>query len=547
MDNHTTYHNPIIPGFAPDPSIVLVDGIFYLVTSSFHVFPGLPIYASRDLQNWTHVGNALNRPEQMSLRRSSTNHVPLDTGFSMVASGGLFAATIRYWRGKFYIICTNAAIDIEDISSSSLDNFIISTTDIWTGDWSDPVYIPFMGIDPSLYFDDDGRAYVQGCYMLQHGKQPTCTIKQFEVDVETGEALSETREIWGGYAKYDTEGPHIYKRGKWYYLLAAEGGTFEHHMLSISRSENVWGPYETAPCNPILTADGTDEYIQNTGHGELFQDSHGLWWAVLLAVRNEPTCQPLGRETFLAPVDWPEDGWPKVQQPKMKFRAPVVDAGSEATMAWPAPIPARLADLYISEPELRRYKLPSSEQGPFSLVPSLENMADRYGTSTFIGRRQRSLESTATTSIDLAHSKCKLMGGSIRAGLAVYKDHMRHAFLEYDFTTRTASCKIRNKSTQLDRVSEASMMIEETAGMLHMMIVASSETYRFLAKVKDGENEWMELGSCGTKELATREMTGPIFGCFATTTAPQGERGEVAFEALVVSTGEKEKEITPRI
>lgn len=450
----------------------------------------------------------------------------------MVASGGLFAATIRHHKGKFYIVCTNAAVNMADITSSAMDNFILSTTDIWAGTWSDPVYIPFFGIDPSLFFDDDGKVYVQGCYMLGR-TQPTCTIKQFEVDINTGKALSDTREIWPGFAKYDTEGPHIYKVGKYYYLMAAEGGTFEHHLLSISRSENIWGPYETAESNPILTADGTDEYIQNTGHGELFQDENGRWWAVALAVRNEATCQPLGRETFLATVDWPEGGWPKVGQPKMEFSAPSAVADTATAPAWDPAIPPRVADLHIADPDPSRYKLPATDQGAFTLLPSLENLSEPFGTSTFIGRRQRSLDAAAATTIDLVKSKTTLMGSTVKAGLSVYKDHMRHASLEYNFSTRVVRCKVINKSTKLERISATALTVEEGAEALELKIEASPARYKFLAKA---DKDWVELGVCETAELASREMTGPIFGTFANTTAPQGERAEVVFKDLVIES-----------
>ncbi|PNH46447.1 hypothetical protein VD0004_g1665 [Verticillium dahliae] len=133
--------------------------------------------------------------------------------------------------------------------------------------------------------------------MLRRDKQPTATIKQIEINATTGKALSEAIEIWTGWAKYDTEGPHIYKVDGYYYLLAAEGGTFEHHMLTIARSTNIWGPYESADTSPIMTADGKDEYIQNIGHGDLFQDRYGRWWAAVLGVRKqEDGYLGLGRE-----------------------------------------------------------------------------------------------------------------------------------------------------------------------------------------------------------------------------------------------------------
>lgn len=166
-------------------------------------------------------------------------------------------------------------------------NFYIWTDDIYSNVWSDPIFLDFHGIDPSLFFDDDGKVYFQGARELTRKSQPSCTIMQMEIDIATGKSLSPLQVIWGGFAQYDTEGPHIYKKDGYYYLLVAEGGTFENHMLSIGRSKSIWGPYESCPSNPLLTTRGTKQYIQNVGHGELFQDENGAWWAAVLAIRDE--------------------------------------------------------------------------------------------------------------------------------------------------------------------------------------------------------------------------------------------------------------------
>jgi len=533
----TTYSNPIVPGFAPDPSVVLVDDTFFLVNSSFHLFPGLPIYASKDLKTWKHIGNAIHRPDQLTLRLASALHLPIDTGHHIIAAGGLFAATIRHHKGTFYVICSNAAMPPDGIMTAGTDNFVVSTTDIYAGDWSDPVYVPFSGIDPDLFFDDDGKVYLQGCFQMNREVQPSCDIRQFQVDLSTGKALSKTKTIWDGWAKYDTEGPHIYKVGSWYYLVVAEGGTFEHHMLSIARSKSPDGPYEAWDQNPIVTADGKPEYIQNVGHGDLVQDRSGNWWAVVLAVRNEKTCQPLGRETFLAPVDWPEGGWPTVRQPKMSFTGPVV--GGAAAAEWSPKIPPRVADLYVGEPDPWRYQLPPTAQGRFSLVPSMERLADAFGPTTFIGRRQRSLDALSLTSIDITASRITLMRGTIRAGLAVYKDHFRHAVITLDFNTREVTLRVLDQSRKLDRTSDVTYRVPDDVASVALRIVASAKQYVFSVRpgaLADGDGApWTELGTCETEELAAREMTGPIFGTFANTTSPQGERGLVCFEDLVVT------------
>ncbi|KAI8670227.1 GH43-C2 domain-containing protein [Fusarium keratoplasticum] len=507
----TTYQNPIVPGFAPDPSVLFVDGVFYLCTSSFHIFPGLPIYASRDLKEWTHIGNAFNRIEQMSLKDATTNKSTLDTGKIIVASGGLFAPSIRYHNGTFYIICTNAAITTDSFRT---DNFIVTSTDPLKGEWSDPIYIPFMGIDPDLFFDDDGKVYFQGAHYFQK-TQPTSVIQQFELDIKTGKHLSETKTIWGGHAKYDTEAPHIYKRGKTYYLMVAEGGTFEHHMLCIGRSDNIWGPYEDNKQNPILTADGTEEYIQNTGHGDIFQDGDDNWWAAGLAVRNENAdskdafLAPLGRESFLSPVEWPEDGWPKAQRFKMEFSATSINPTGGA----PFTAPPRVEDCYIRTPDLSKYQISEQDGGEIGLFPSTTNLDAPNGTSTFIGQRQRSLTSVATAIVDIS----SVQGGA-EAGLTMYKDHLRHVSLVYAADSGRVSCRLRSVE---DLETVGGELAVEGSKSVELRITAHPTKWSLSAQV--GEGNWHEFGDVPSFRLSVREMTGPIYGVFAHAVTAQAD------------------------
>ncbi|KAF9875389.1 xylosidase [Colletotrichum karsti] len=525
MAETRTYRNPIIPGFAPDPSVVFVDGVFYLATSSFHVFPGIPIYASTDLQQWKQIGNAINRREQLNLERAETAVMPLDTGNVMVSSAGLFAPTIRYHEGTFYIICTNAFRKNEEFC---LDNFYVSTKDIWAGDWSDPVYFPFHGIDPNLFFDEDGRAYVQGCWMINRLKQPSCTIKQLEIDIKTGKALSETREIWGGYARYDTEGPHIYKRGEWYYLLVAEGGTFEHHLLSIGRSKNIWGPYQSCPSNPIMTADGKpDEYIQNIGHGELFQDQSGSWWAAVLGVRNENGAPPLGRETFLTAVEWPEGGWPTVQQPKMEFQRSL--SGLVGAIKYLPPSPENVDNVYIRNVDLENYDI-KGEAGDltYKLKASASSISTPSGTATFIGKRQRSLDSSASVVLDLSATKSEK---NVVAGLALYKDALRHVSLSYDFSSKQLTFDVT--TTSEEKKQRSSFSIDSSTKRLYLRVVTSVQKYQLSYREKE-EEDWREVGSAEVADLVAREMTGPIFGLFAHAVDAEAEGEEVTFKKFVI-------------
>ncbi|MBE5877251.1 MAG: glycoside hydrolase family 43 protein [Lachnospiraceae bacterium] len=276
------YTNPILPGFHPDPSICRVGEDFYLVTSTFEYFPGLPIYHSRDLVTWEQIGHVLTRDSQVKLPKGAPNCL------------GIYAPTIRYHEGVYYCIVTNVAPP-ENI------NFIVTATDP-AGEWSDPIRLPFGGIDPSLFFDDDGRVYYTGT---------DSGVFICEINVETGEAIGEKQYAWNGTGANNPEGPHLYKINGYYYLMIAEGGTELGHMTTIARAKVVLGPYESCPHNPILTNRGTELPIKAIGHADLFTDVNGNWWAVCLG--NRPLSYPfrhnMGRETMLVPVEW-KNGWP---------------------------------------------------------------------------------------------------------------------------------------------------------------------------------------------------------------------------------------------
>ena len=289
-----TLHNPILPGFYPDPSICRVGDDYYLVTSSFSFFPGVPLFHSKDLAHWEQIGHVLDRPKQLPL-------APYDLGL------GIFAPTIRYHEDMFYCITTNASFG---------GNFIVTSSDP-AGDWSDPHWIEGAeGIDPSLFWDEDGTAYYTGAseFDTRNGMRPYIWLS--EIDLTRFELVGEKHLLWGG-ALADpawTEAPHLYKKNGWYYLLAAEGGTEHFHSEIVARSRSVTGPYESFRGNPILTQRhlGVSADITNAGHGDLIECQDGSWYMVFLASRPYGGYHKnLGRETFIAPVSWEED-WPVV-------------------------------------------------------------------------------------------------------------------------------------------------------------------------------------------------------------------------------------------
>ena len=284
--------NPIIPGFYPDPSICRVEDDFYLVTSSFSYFPGVPVFHSRDLMNWEQIGHVLDRPSQL----------PLD---SRHISGGIFAPTIRYHEGIFYMITTNI---------NHGGNFIVTAKEP-SGPWSEPHWIENAeGIDPSLFWDEDGKAYFTGT--TGFGRKEPQMIWISEIDLKSFALVGDKKEIWGGALVHCwcPEAPHLYKRNSWYYLMIAEGGTEHYHAVTIARSKNIWGPYQGYAGNPILTHRHLGERypICNTGHGDLVELKDGSWYMVMLASRIYGGYHKnLGRETFIAPVSW-ENDWPIV-------------------------------------------------------------------------------------------------------------------------------------------------------------------------------------------------------------------------------------------
>ena len=289
--------NPILPGFYPDPSICRVEDDFYLVTSSFSYFPGVPIFHSKDLEQWEQIGHVLDRPEQLPLTHE-------------MISAGIFAPTIRYHDGTFYLITTNMSMGVV--------NFVVTATNP-AGPWSDIHIIQGAdGIDPSLFWDDDGKCYYTGTTRFDDEAGSRQGIWCSEIDLATFELVGE-RHIIGTGAQVNAEapeGPHLYKKDGYYYLLIAEGGTEHFHAVTISRSQSIFGEYENHQGNPILTHRhlGKGFPIWNVGHGDLVELPNGDWYMVCLGSRlSEGKHKLLGRETFLVPVEW-EDGWPVVSK-----------------------------------------------------------------------------------------------------------------------------------------------------------------------------------------------------------------------------------------
>jgi len=268
----------------PDPSICRVDDDFYLVTSTFEYFPGVPVYHSKDLVHWEQIGHALD---------SKTN-CPL-TGAN--SSGGNYAPAIRYNKGTFYVSCTNYG------GRGSQGAFYVTATNP-AGPWSAPVWVGNWNVDPSMLFANDSM------YWVSPDNKGSFMVGTF--DPVSKKVIKPLKLIASGLGGSSPEGPHMYKIKDYYYLMSAEGGTGYEHREVIQRSKSPYGPFEPSPYNPVISnMKHPESPFQAIGHADLVQLKDGSWWLVCLGFRPKGgRFHHLGRETFLAPVTWTEDGWP---------------------------------------------------------------------------------------------------------------------------------------------------------------------------------------------------------------------------------------------
>lgn len=308
------FRNPVLSGYAPDPTVTRVGDDYYLVTSTFTHFPGLPIYHSKDLVNWTHIANAIDRPDQFDF-----------SGINV--SRGIFAPDLSYHDGTYYLTSTCVDCKVNSTKAENIDgpyngNFVMTADNI-TGPWSDPHWLAFEGIDPSIHWDESGKAYIvnNGAPNEEPRYDGHRAIWIQEFDYKNLTMVGERKQLINGGVDISTkpvwiEGPHIIKRNGYYYITAAEGGTSIHHSQTIFRADNVWGPYKPADHNPILTQRDLPVDRENpiiaAGHAKFVQLPNGDWWATFLAIRPyDQDMYNIGRETFLLPVRW-ENDWPYI-------------------------------------------------------------------------------------------------------------------------------------------------------------------------------------------------------------------------------------------
>jgi xylan 1,4-beta-xylosidase len=522
--------NPILPGCYPDPSICRAKDDYYLVCSSFTYFPGLPVFNSKDLVNWRQIGHVIDRPSQLNLD-------------NLQLSCGLYAPAIHYNNGTFYI--TNTYV-VED---SRERNYIVTAKNP-EGPWSDPNWIDNApGIDPSLFFDEDGKVY-----WISNGDPPSSryeghkVIWMQEIDIENMKLVPGTKIILvngGSFPEKNPiwiEAPHIFREKDYYYLISAEGGTAEDHSEVVFRSKNVTGPYENYKNNPILTQRHLDPGRKNpvtcAGHADFVRTQSGEWWAVFLACRpyeiiGKEDYYNTGRETFMAPVKW-KDGWPVINPdfseiqysysspdiPEQKWNDNVKNGNftlrdnfnkGRLDYCWN----------FLRIPREKWYSL-DEQKLRINLVP--DEMTQNVNAG-FIGRRQQHLHFEAAASMTFTPGN-----ENETAGITAYQNESHFYYMGI---TLSGSRKIIRLEKGIKQESDkgpacieiiTEEILSAEINTVYFKIKGSGKTINFF--YSEDNNTWHEVGkSLSAKYLSTREaggFVGVYIGLYASSRGQPG-------------------------
>jgi xylan 1,4-beta-xylosidase len=505
------YLNPILAGFYPDPTICRQGGDYYLATSSFAYYPGVPLFTSRDLVHWTRIGSILDRPSQLDLDSAGV-------------SRGIFAPSLSCRPGRMWMITT-----LVDRGG----NFLVTASDP-RGPWSDPVWLHFDGIDPSLFFDDDGRVYVvhnglpEGPQLYGQGHR-AIWIQEYDtaeqrlvgphVMIVDGGVDIARHPIW-------IEAPHVFKRDGWYYLICAEGGTAEQHSEVVFRSRAVLGPYVPGPVEPILTQRQLDPArpfaVWATGHAQLVETPKGEWWAVFLGTRPyEDFTFNTGRETFMLPVHW-EGEWPVIlpDDATVPYVVRKPDLPPDPRPGTPlsgnftdrddftAP---RLAPTWTYLRTVRERWAETTSRPGWLTIRARPDALWGLGQPSFVGRRQQHAWATATAAMRYQ----PLVRGD-EAGIVAFQGSDAFYFLGVRLADTTPAIVLVRRSGRPGAVADtlvASAPLRSSAdATLYLRIRARGGSYDFLYAHHDGD--WVLLKGDADGTILSTRVAGGFVGTF---------------------------------
>lgn len=508
------FYNPILQGCYPDPAITRKGDDYFLVSSSFAMFPGVPIFHSNDLVNWTQVGHVLDRTSQLKVH---------DTGIS----AGVYAPAIKYNPNNdtFYMITTQFAGDF--------GNIVVKTNDPFKG-WSDPIKLKFNGIDPSMFFDEDGKAYVVHNDAPDQGKElynGHRVIKIWDYDVENDQVIAGTDKIIvdGGVDLSKKpiwiEAPHIYKKNGKYYLMCAEGGTGGWHSEVIFISDNPRGPYKPAPSNPILTQRHFPKDRPNkvdwAGHADIVEGPDGKYYGVFLAIRpNEKDRVNTGRETFILPVDWSgefpvfENGLVPME-PKLKMPEGVENKTGQNGY-FPNGNFTFTEDFTSEKLDYRWIGLRgpleefiSTTKKGLQIQPFEVNIKEVKPTSTLFHRQQHKNFSFETT-LDYTPASEKDLAGLV----ALQNEHSNYVF---GITKKGEEYYLlleRNEKPRRSRQVESKIVastVIDVENPVHLKVQANGDNYEF--SYSTNGTDFVNLGGTVSGDILSTNVAGGFTGC----------------------------------
>lgn len=524
--SNETFINPVLAGYYPDPSICRVGEDFYLVNSTFSYYPGVPVFHSKDLVHWKQLGHVLDRPEQLQLEGLGVSH-------------GIFAPDISYHEGIFYMVTTLIG---------NGGNFVV-TAENPAGPWSNPVWLNGVnGIDPSLFFDDNGKAYIvynsdppeTGALYSGHR-----TIRMYEFDTEKLEIIGQQYLLINGGTDITKkpiwiEGPHIFKKDGYYYLIAAEGGTSDQHSEVVFRSKDVTGEYVSYSQNPILTQrtlESDREYaVTCTGHADIVKTTAGEWWAVFLGCRPympySEGCFNTGRETFMTPVEW-NNGWPVINpgsdEVKYEYPRPALTENNNSTIPLNGNFTFKddfeestlnYSWIFLRTPAEKWYSLDQKQD--FLSIKVRPQMCTDSVNPSFIARRQQHAFFTASVAMEFTPRSENEM-----AGIVAFQNETHHYLLVKTMSDSVAMIKLlKSEKPNTTETNEKYITIAEQAleegreesEPVFLRIEGQGSVYNFYHATRN--NRWQLLtGDFDGKFLSTRVaggFVGTTIGMYAT-------------------------------
>ena len=494
--------NPILRGFCPDPSIIRVGEDYYIATSTFEWWPGVRLFHSRDLQNWEQIPSPLRRKSQLDMVGDPT-------------SGGVWAPCLSYDGKRFFLIYTD--VKTKKGRYYNTHNYLVYTDDIY-GDWSEPVYLNSIGFDPSLFHDTDERKYLINMVNGFKG------ILVQELDAENYRLIGERKKVYNGSGIGCTEGPHMYHIGDYYYLLVAEGGTGYDHCVTMARSKSIWGPFETAPENPIVTSDMSDmNALQKCRHGDITDTPDGEWYLVHLCSRplNGQRWCTLGRETAIQKMYWDRDGWLRLAAGgSYAGRETEAPAGSSLDLTKGNQSVSFFDDFTENTLHLR-YNSPRCDYGDFTDLSSRpgylrikgqESMNSLHHVS-LIAVRQQTVCAEAETAMEFNPSYPEQL-----AGLTYMYDAMNFYVLGKTVNEAGEAVLTLIKSDQGVVTDEMEPVRIPASGAIRLRARVGEDGTQVTFYYDTGDDNWQQAGVPLTTEIMTDEhcrgFTGAHFGMY---------------------------------